>query len=122
MNCDKHNFEDLLNLVDFLHEEFKEPNISYYVWPIFDEDHTRSQQDNDELYTVLGKIDEKIFGYGITTGTSDLAGIKGRHCAVQGYTQYIHEGLCCKVRSIWSDNLQHRDCRAKAFKSHGSQD
>ena len=37
MNCDKHNFEDLIKLVHYLHEEFKGNDlVSMYVWPIFE--------------------------------------------------------------------------------------
>ena len=43
MNCDKHNEEDLKELVKYLSEEFKgENNFSMYVWPIFEEGFKRS--------------------------------------------------------------------------------
>nr|DAU35423.1 MAG TPA: hypothetical protein [Caudoviricetes sp.] len=45
MNCDKHNADDLVQLVKYLSEEFKkEEKLSMYVWPIFEEGFTRTDE------------------------------------------------------------------------------
>lgn len=82
MNCDKHNYEDLINLVDYLYEEFPEPNISYYVWPVFNEGSSRTDEENDKLYEALIKIEKRIFEHNQMIGTYDLGQVKGSHCMI----------------------------------------
>ena len=61
MNCDKHNEEDLKELVKYLSEEFKEKNnFSMYVWPIFEEGFKRSSEDHEKLYKTLEEIEKLI--------------------------------------------------------------
>ena len=82
MNCDKHNYEDLSNLIDFLHKEFDSPKISYYIWPIFEEGFERTPEERDELYEVISALENKLQDYGYDTGHSNLGGVRGRHCMV----------------------------------------
>lgn len=45
MNCDSHNSENLRSLIMELHENFKEyGNFSMYIWPIFEEGFTRTDE------------------------------------------------------------------------------
>ena len=83
MNCDTHNSENLVVLVNELHSMFKEfPNFSMYVWPIFDENNERSLEENRVLYESLYKIDKLIsdLEYPIPHGVNRE--IKCLHCMV----------------------------------------
>lgn len=83
MNCDAHNAENLKQLVKDLHEEFKEyKNFSMYVWPIFEEGFTRTDEQKQILYKSLLEIETLIqnLGYKLSHGINFE--IKGIHCMV----------------------------------------
>ena len=85
MNIDKHNFEDLSKLIDYIGNEFKEYNkFSMYVWPIFEEGFKRTPEERKELFEVLTKLDEQIvkYGKGISHGIPEE--VKAIHCLVDG--------------------------------------
>ena len=83
MNCDKHNFEDLGKLIEYLHEEFKNAdNFSMYVWPIFEEGFTRTSEERDKLYSVIESLENKMEECGYEVGHNNLGGVKGRHCMI----------------------------------------
>ena len=83
MNCDHHNAENLKQLVRELHEEFKDyTNFSMYVWPIFEEGFTRTEEEKEQLFKSLVEIESLIqeLGYILSHGISFE--IKGIHCMV----------------------------------------
>lgn len=83
MNCDHHNSENLKQLVRELHEEFKDyTNFSMYVWPIFEEGFTRTEEEKKRLFDSLIEIESLIqeLGYVLSHGISFE--IKGIHCMV----------------------------------------
>ncbi len=83
MNCDHHNFENLKQLVRELHEEFKDyQNFSMYVWPIFEEGFTRTDEQKQALFKSLIEIESLIqeLGYPLSHGINFE--IKGIHCMV----------------------------------------
>lgn len=81
MNCDKHNYEDLLKLVDYLGEEFKNnKNISLYVWQIFEEGFTRNEEDKKALCESLTKIEQAIYDKGYDVGHGLNSEINANHC------------------------------------------
>ena len=83
MNCDKHNEEDLKELVKYLSEEFKgENNFSMYVWPIFEEGFKRSSEDHKKLYKTLEEIEKLIVENGYPLSHNIENDIKGIHCMV----------------------------------------
>lgn len=85
MNCDKHNFEDLIKLVDFLKAEFSDISsdiLSLYVYPIFEEGFTRTKEERKELFEHLEQIERHIYEtFGTMTGgiRRDIIGV---HCMV----------------------------------------
>jgi radical SAM protein with 4Fe4S-binding SPASM domain len=83
LNCDKHNFKDLLNLVDYLHNEFgNNPNFAVYAWQVFEEGFTRTDEEHKALYESLIKIEQRInnlFG-GVVAGINKE--VSGVHCMV----------------------------------------
>ena len=83
MNCDKHNFEDLGNLIDFLANEFTDKQLIYpYVWPIFEEGFTRTLEERNELFSVIDNLECKLQEKGYAVGHSNLGGVKGIHCMI----------------------------------------
>ena len=83
MNCDKHNEEDLKELVKYLSEEFKgRDNFSMYVWPIFEEGFKRSLEDHEKLYKALEEIEKLIVEKGYPLCHSIENDIRGIHCMV----------------------------------------
>lgn len=85
MNCDHHNSENLKQLIRELHEEFKDyQNFSMYVWPIFEEGFTRTDEQKEMLFQSLIEIESLIqeLGYMLSHGIS--FDIKGIHCMVDG--------------------------------------
>lgn len=83
MNCDKHNEKDLIQLVKFLSEEFKNiDNFSMYVWPIFEEGFTRTPEERKELFESMAHIDDEIAKYGKPLSHGAEGGLKPHHCMV----------------------------------------
>ena len=84
MNCDKHNTEDLSNLVDYLSDEFKdEVNLSMYVWPIFEDDnYHRTPEERKKLFEALEAIEGHMMSKGIDVGHNIGMDIKGVHCMI----------------------------------------
>jgi radical SAM protein with 4Fe4S-binding SPASM domain len=83
MNCDKHNFDNLIELVDFLKEEFKESsNIHMYVWPVFEEGFTRTEEERKTLWDNLSKIDEHIYEFTSSTSHGLMFDVKSLHCMI----------------------------------------
>lgn len=83
MNCDKHNFDNLVELINFLSEEFKDqPRLSPYIWPVFEEGFTRTEEENIALYDALTKLDKLLKEKGYAVGHNNLGGVKGVHCMV----------------------------------------
>lgn len=90
MNCDKHNFDDLSKLIDFLAEEFKDPFvISPYVWPVFEEGFERTEEERDKLYQVITSLENKLEEKGFRVSHSNLGEIKGIHCMIDN-----NEAVC----------------------------
>ena len=83
MNCDKHNFEDLIKLVDYLYQEFgKNEYFTLYVWPIFDDESKRTPEERKILYDNIDKIDQHIYDtFGIVIKGINRA-VAGVHCMV----------------------------------------
>lgn len=83
MNCDSHNFENLRELINELHSEFKEfGNFSMYVWPIFEEGFVRSEEEKKALYENIIELDKLILSLGYPLSHGLHNGIKGIHCMV----------------------------------------
>lgn len=81
MNCDKHNFEDLIKLVHYLHEEFKGNDlVSMYVWPIFEEGFKRSEEERTNLFKSIQKVEDIMFEYGYNLGHNIPFEINSIHC------------------------------------------
>lgn len=84
MNCDKHNFEDLGKLIDYIAEEFKGKNnmVTPYVWPIFEEGFTRTPEERNTLFSVINDLENKLQEKGYAVGHNNLGGVKGVHCMI----------------------------------------
>lgn len=84
MNCDKHNSEDLIKLVDYLDEEFKgEDKLTMYVWPIFEDDnYHRTPEERKKLFEALEAIEDHMISKGIDVGHNIGREIKGVHCMI----------------------------------------
>lgn len=100
MNLDEYNSENLLQLVRELHDRFgKSPYFSMYAWPIFDENNSRTEEQNEKVYGAMLEIDKLLneLGYSLSHGLE--SGIKGRHCMVDGGEGVVimpdgHLGVC----------------------------
>ena len=85
MNCDEYNSESLKELIKELHERFKNyNNFSMYVWPIFDEENQRSDEQKINLYKALSEIDTLIQECGYKLAHGIEYDIRGLHCMVDG--------------------------------------
>jgi len=83
MNCDKHNYDNLAELINFLSEEFKDqPRLSPYIWPIFEEGFTRTDEERNELFESIIKLEKTLKEKGFKVGHNNLGGVKGIHCMV----------------------------------------
>lgn len=81
MNCDKHNFEDLIELVHYLDKEFKDNNlVSMYVWPIFEEGFTRSEEERTALFKAIQKVEDTMFECNKDLGHNITNEINTIHC------------------------------------------
>lgn len=113
MNCDKHNADDLVQLVKYLSEEFKkEEKLSMYVWPIFEEGFTRTDEQRMQLFKNLTRVNEEIAKYGKPFAHAVEHGIRGLHCMVDANNGITISpngdiGLC--EHYIDSDFISHID-------------
>lgn len=83
MNCDAYNSESLKQLIVELHEEFKDyKNFSMYVWPIFDENNERTEEQKKILYESLTELESLIQECGYSLSHNIEYDIKGLHCMV----------------------------------------
>lgn len=81
LNCGLHNYENLIELVDFLAEEFKGEDLYVYVWEIFSNG-PRSEQSAEKYFACLDKVDQAICESGLKTPNYVGTGIKADHCMV----------------------------------------
>lgn len=69
LNIDLYNLEDIKKLIGELFSNFGlHPELTIYVWPIFDEDNTRSDEENTLLFKGVREIEELIENYGYKQG------------------------------------------------------
>lgn len=113
MNCDKHNEENLLELVKYLGEEFKDSKLfSMYVWAIFEEGFTRTPEQRKELYDSLTRIDSEIMKFSKNLAQGAEGGIRGLHCMVDsnnGITISPNGDIGVCEHYIDSDFISHID-------------
>lgn len=113
MNCDKHNADNLVQLVKYLSEEFnKEEKFSMYVWSIFEEGFTRTKEQRIQLFKNLMRVNEEIVKYNKPFAHAIESGIRGLHCMVDSGNGVIISpngdiGLC--EHYIDSDFISHID-------------
>ena len=69
MNIGTYNIEDIKKLIGELFSNFGlHPNLSMYVWPIFDDKDERSDEENDIIFNGVREIEELIENYGYRQG------------------------------------------------------
>ena len=102
MNCDKHNAENLKELVQYLGETFKErePLFNIYVYPLFElNGFSRTPEYRKEVFDKIAEIEELIVDNGFDIGKNVNSDIKALHCMVDSGTDVLIStdgdlGLC----------------------------
>ena len=82
LNCGVHNYKNLIELVNYLSEEFKGVNgFSIYAWEIFSNG-PRPEDKAEVFFDCLDQVDEAICESGLITPNYVETGIKAGHCLV----------------------------------------
>lgn len=85
INIDKHNFDNLVELANFLGKEFSgESNLSVYAHTVFEEGFTRTDEEEKELYEHLLNLEKLLEDLHIFGGQPVKGEIKGLHCMIDG--------------------------------------
>lgn len=82
LNCGVHNYKNLIELVNYLSEEFKGVNgFSVYAWEIFSNG-PRPEDKAEIFFDCLDQVDTTICDSGLVTPNYIENGIKSGHCLV----------------------------------------
>lgn len=83
LNCDKNNYKNLLELINYINKEFNGyNNISIYAFEIFSEE-KRSEENANEQFKAMDEVDIAIIKSGMAIN-EEIYGIKSQHCIVDG--------------------------------------
>lgn len=107
LNCGTHNYKNLIELVNFLSEEFKgNMGFSVYVWEIFSNG-PRSEEKAEIFFDCLEQVDKAICNSGLITPNYIDNGIKSCHCLVDsgnGTVIGVDGTLCLCEHYVNGDN------------------
>ena len=84
LNTDINNADNIKELIKELSERFKDSkNVIPYCYPIFeDEDHPRTDDENEKLYQKIDEIEETLIQYGYGHVRDRSFNIRSIHCMI----------------------------------------
>lgn len=81
INIDKHNYDNLKELADYLYAEFgDDESVKAYAHPVFEEGFKRSEEEQKIIYNNLMNIEQYMEDIGIFGGRGLHIGVKYSHC------------------------------------------